>query len=138
VQEIGSAFAMSITKPASGNLVYVVSITEVEIVSAIRRRLREGSFTNSDALLVISLVQNDFQHRYRVMDVTKPMLDRAISLVQMHPLRAYDAVQLAAALEVNERFAAANYAITFISSDVALNNAAQVEGLTVDDPNLHP
>jgi len=61
-----------------------------------------------------------------------------MDLAEKHALRGYDAVQLAAALEVhNERVAFGLPAPTLISSDLALNEAATAQGLTVDDPNLH-
>ena len=54
-------------------------------------------------------------------------------------MRAYDAVQLAAALEVNvDRASSGLSAVTLISADAALNAAAATEGLAVDDPNSHP
>ena len=54
-------------------------------------------------------------------------------------LRAYDAVQLAAALEINQKEQDAGFApVTLISADQALNDAATAEGLTVDDPRSHP
>jgi hypothetical protein len=41
-------------------------------------------------------------------------------------------------LEVhNERLAFGLSTPTLISSDLALNDAATAEGLTIDDPNLH-
>jgi uncharacterized protein len=59
--------------------------------------------------------------------------------VQTHNLRAYDAVQLAAVLEVNDdRVAVGLSSVTLISADTALNAAAAAEGLAVDDPNAHP
>ena len=59
-------------------------------------------------------------------------------LAETHALRGYDAVQLAAALEVyRERRRAGLPTPTFISADIGLNTAATAEGLTVDDPNTH-
>jgi uncharacterized protein len=47
-------------------------------------------------------------------------------------------VQLAAALELNGPWLAAGLGrITLVSADQELNTAAVVEGLLVDDPNLH-
>jgi len=67
------------------------------------------------------------------------LTSRAASIVQAHGLRAYDAVQLAAALEINaDRIAVGLSAVTLISADVGLNAAAVAEGLAVDDPNAHP
>ena len=60
-------------------------------------------------------------------------------LANTHALRAYDAVQLAAALAINQKEQDAGFApVTLISADQALNDAATAEGLTVDDPRSHP
>ena len=54
-------------------------------------------------------------------------------------LRAYHAVQLAAALEINHKEQDGGFGpVTLISADQALNDAVTAEGLTVDDPNAHP
>ena len=47
----------------------------------------------------------------------------------------YDAVQLAAALELNR---ISQGGIVLVSADQDLNAAATAEGLTVENPNLHP
>ncbi len=71
--------------------------------------------------------------------MTPALFDEAMRLANTHSLRAYDAVQLAAALEINRKERDAGFApITLISADRALNDAAQAEGLAVEDPNLHP
>jgi len=60
-------------------------------------------------------------------------------LSEIRGLRGYDAIQLATALELINRFAANKLpSIIFISADNHLNQAAQTEGLTVDNPNNHP
>ena len=46
----------------------------------------------------------------------------------------YDAVQLAAALEVHSQIPS----LTLLSADANLNAAGAAEGLLVDDPNRHP
>ncbi|MBU0702365.1 MAG: hypothetical protein KKC18_00665 [Chloroflexi bacterium] len=52
---------------------------------------------------------------------------------------AYDAVHLATALSINQRLVEAGEpALTFLSADVRLNDAATAEGLAVDNPNEHP
>jgi hypothetical protein len=45
--------------PLAGNFIYGVSIAEVEVVSAISRRLREGSITASDAASAIAALRAD-------------------------------------------------------------------------------
>jgi hypothetical protein len=62
-----------------------------------------------------------------------------MKLVNTHRLRADDAVQLAAALDLHNDWTGARLgAFVFVSADRALNAAATAEELTVDDPNLHP
>ncbi len=69
------------------------------------------------------------------MEITPTLVNAAMRLADIHELRAYDAVQLAAALELNGRWLAAGMGgIILVSADQALNDAALAEGLTVDDP----
>lgn len=73
------------------------------------------------------------------MDITNQLIEYAALLAEKYALRGYDAVQLAAALEVHQlRIAAQSAPFTLISADDALNVAAQAEGLLVDNPNSHP
>ena len=71
--------------------------------------------------------------------MTATLLNRAMTLAEIHGLRGYDAVQLAAACEVNAFYAAHGLRpLTLVSADSELNTAATGEGLPVDDPNAHP
>jgi predicted nucleic acid-binding protein len=73
------------------------------------------------------------------VQILSPVILRAMNLAENHGLRGYDAVQLAVALQIQaERLNAGVTGFTFVSADQGLNNAAVAEGLTVDDPNLHP
>jgi predicted nucleic acid-binding protein len=72
------------------------------------------------------------------VEITPALFKEAAELANTHGLRAYDAVQLAAALEVNRNEEDAGFAsVTMISADRALNDAATASGLAVDDPGLH-
>ena len=63
----------------------------------------------------------------------------AVGQHHRHGLRAYDAVQLTAALEVNRRRQAMGLeAVTLVSADRELYTAAVAEGLAVEDPTTHP
>jgi hypothetical protein len=62
-----------------------------------------------------------------------------MALAQTHGLRGYDAVQLAAALEVNALCVASGLpTLTFVCADVELNAVATSEGLLVENPNNYP
>jgi len=62
-----------------------------------------------------------------------------MSAARAHGLRAYDSVQLAAALEVQRSHQNVGLGlVTLVSADRDLNTAATAEGLAVEDPNAHP
>ena len=72
------------------------------------------------------------------MEISGPLVSEAMSLAQTYTLRGYDAVQLAAVLELyHQRLSNGLPTPTLISADAALNMAAIAEGLAVDDPNNH-
>ena len=69
---------------------------------------------------------------------TDAIVARAQDLASAHLLRAYDAVQLASALESNARLLIAGSSpLTFVSADTRLLTAAAAEGLATEDPNSH-
>ena len=62
-----------------------------------------------------------------------------MGLAQGRGLRGYDAIQLASALAVQDDLITSSVGPpVFVSADVDLNEAAQVEGMTVENPNSHP
>ena len=62
-----------------------------------------------------------------------------MDLAQAYGLRGYDAVQLAASLDVNaERRGYGLPPLTLVSADADLNQAATAEGLAIENPNDHP
>jgi predicted nucleic acid-binding protein len=66
--------------------------------------------------------------------------ERAISgdLLEHHPLRAYDAVQLASALIVARALTGTGMgAPIFLTADDRLLDVARAEGLPTDNPNWH-
>ena len=54
VNEVGTAWVNSILNPATGNLIRVVSITGVEVTSAISRRQRAGNISAAAAAVMLT------------------------------------------------------------------------------------
>jgi len=66
------------------------------------------------------------------------VIETAGQLLERHPLRAYDSVQLASALVAGRVLAdVALPQPTFLAADDNLLAFAQAEGLLIDNPNLH-
>src|SRR5207253_1409432 len=138
VAETGTTWVQSLADPAAGNSLFVARITLVELVSAISRRKRNGDLTLDATSAAISDIKVDFVSDYQIIEVTTALVTAASALTEKHGLRGYDAVQLAAALEVNAAYVSAGQpSITLISADLDLNAAGVAEGLNIDDPNSH-
>jgi uncharacterized protein len=65
--ETGSAWLQQLADPALKHSIYLARITEVEVVSAITRRLRAGSLSSSDAVIGMKNFNHDFLRQYRVI-----------------------------------------------------------------------
>jgi predicted nucleic acid-binding protein len=139
VQEVGTAGVRGITRPNPSTASYIARITTVEVQCAIARRRKGNIIPPRRASSLLHRFRQHLVGRYAVAQVTPALLDAAARLGVKHALRAYDAVQLAVALEVN-RFhqAGGSGPVTLVSADQALNDAALAEGLAVDDPRSHP
>lgn len=139
IAEVGSAWLRSVLDPATACTVFVARVTAVEIIAAITRRERGGSLTPADAATARTAFRTDLAGEYQVVEVTAILVSQAMLLAETHGLRGYDAVQLAAALEVNTlRVMSGLPPLTLVSADTELNTAAIAEGLIVADPNAHP
>lgn len=138
VAESGSTWLRRLLDPAFGGTVYIARTTSVEVIAAITRRERGGSLTAADAATARSQFRTDLANEYQVVELTESVANQAMLMAEKHGLRGYDAVQLAAALELNARRTTAGLAaLTLVSADKELNAAAVTEGLIVDDPNMH-
>ena len=88
---------------------------------------------------IIGHFRRHLARRYNVLELTPALFTEAMSVARMHGLRAYDAVQLAAALEINRLNREDGIGpVTLVSADRELNAAATAEGLVVEDPTTHP
>ena len=139
VAETGSTYGDALADLKTGNIVLLARITRVEVAAAFARRLKGASLTTADAQNALALFQHDLTNNYFTVEITPVLLSEAMRLAMQHALRGYDAVQLAAALEANsERLSNSLPPLTLVSADMDLNNAAQVEGLNVENPNNYP
>ena len=101
--------------------------TPVEIGSALARREREGALT-ADEVAVAMSVANELSEGWHEIVPTPAVRLTAQRMLRMHPLRAADSMQLAAAL------IAANHApasLEFVCFDDRLATAAAREGFPV-------
>ncbi len=80
----------------------------------------------------------DLSMQYRVVELDRDLAETAATLIMRHPLRAYDAIQLASALHIeNELKRVHAPSLIFLVADERLANVAQTEKLQTDNPNHH-
>jgi uncharacterized protein len=101
VDEAGSARVRSLTRVKARHTLYIARITAVEITSAITRRQRGRHLSAAQAGAILGHFRRHLTDRYAILEITPSLLADAMRLARAHGLRAYDAVQLAAALEVD-------------------------------------
>ena len=138
VKEVGSIWVRSLCIPGAGNIIGIIRITVVEVASAIARKYRGGTITEHERNRALAMFLADCRRQYRIWEVEPALIALAVQLTQRHPLRGYDAVQLAAAILINRSLLANQLSpLIFVSADNRLCTAAAAEGLTSDNPNLH-
>ncbi len=101
--------------------------TLLECESGIQRRLRQSQITQEQAQLARELLAKLAEHWLEVPPSAQ-LRNLARRLIRTHPLRAGDALQLAAALTL---VAGGIEKLRFACADVRLNEAAEIENLTV-------
>jgi predicted nucleic acid-binding protein len=139
VDEVGSPWVKSLVRAKAGHTLYIARITAVEVTSAITRRQYSRDLSAAQAGAILGHFRRHLVQRYRIVELTPALFSSAMVTARKHRLRAYDAVQLAVALDVHLRQEAAGLGpVALVSADRDLNNAAMAEGLTVEDPNTHP
>lgn len=139
VDEVGSAWLRTKLNEQPAPSVAIVHLALVELTSAFTRRLREGVLTPDEYARAQNAFRSDCLRHYDLITAVGTIIDQANHLLEVYPLRAYDAIHLAAAVFVNSQLLANDLeALVFVSADDRLNRAASAEGLAVDNPNHHP
>lgn len=133
VTEQGSVWIRSLVND-SQNVILVSAIALAEVTAALARRQREGLFGKRFLRQSYQSFQEDLRVTFQNIPVDDAILTEAAELAIRHPLKGYDAVQIATAIAVQQRFVA----LTFISADKQMLRAAQAEGMQTDNPELHP
>ena len=134
VNESGSAFVRRIVRDEQ-SFCFVANITLAEVAAAFAQLQREGPFGNAFVRRTYSLFSAALQNgQFVTHTVDAETIALAAELVIRHPLKGYDAVQIASAQFIQRRLASS---LTLIAGDKQMLRAAQAEGLTTADPEAH-
>ncbi len=138
IREAGTDWFRTLADPSAANVLTTARISVVEVYSALSRRVREAVLIPTQYAEIIADFAALCMTEYEFVELTPDVIARTRFLLERYPLRAYDAVQLASALSVQDTFTATGLmAPIFLAADERLLNAAGAEGLAVDNPNWH-
>jgi uncharacterized protein len=142
IREPGSAWVRQVCEERDEdgrklNLVAIAEISRVEVAAAFAVLVRRNEISKTLGERAYKEFIDELEQEYRSVRLTPEVPHHAADLTQRHPLKAYDAVQLATALAYDGLLKRAQLSLTFISGDDRLLQAANVEGLVADNPFSH-
>jgi predicted nucleic acid-binding protein len=135
VTEPGSAWVRQ--QVDEETLVVLAEITIAEVAAALGILQRQNYISAEHRQQFWDRFERDCVDRYDLIPVGLDVIYAAAFLCAKHPLKAYDAVQLAAALTLKRILTEQDIPLVFVSGDTTLVVAAQTEELTVDNPFWH-
>jgi predicted nucleic acid-binding protein len=137
--ETGSAWVESLCADEANNAIAIAQFGLVETAAAFAAKRRGQFITDSEYESALADLLRDAGERYRLVAVGPALIDNAIQLTRRQKLRGYDAIHLASALALNTPLVGNRLPpLTFVAADDNLLAAAQLEGLTTENPNDHP
>ena len=131
IEEDGSDTLQLLLRDNEDHTFIISDLTILEARSAIRRREREGTVSAERAAHIPEQINDDRINRFVTQDLSPAMISEAERIIDAHPLRALDALQLAGCLVFRrERLVEA----AFVCADIRLLEAATQEGLDILNP----
>lgn len=134
VTEPGSRWVWQLVD--SGEPVFLTEITIAEVSAALSILQRVGRISKRRRTQYWERFEKDSVQRYQLLPTHYPVIRTAALLCADHSLKGYDAVQVAAALHLQQTLGAKR-PLTFVTGDKSVIAAAEAEGLTVDNPFRH-
>jgi len=135
VTEPGSAWVRALVD-AEGNVLATAEITIAEVSAALAVVARVGRISRRQRDEFWGKFKLDFLTHCPFLPTHRALINQAADLCQKHPLRGFDAVHLASGLQLRDTLGR-QQAVVYVTGDGTLAQAAQAEGLVVDDPFWH-
>ena len=139
IKEEGSDWIRTITEQRDGVLI-LAQLTLVEVAAAIAAKSRApNSISARHRERILERFLDDVAQQYLIIPLRHAIVDHAVHLTQIYRLRGYDAIQLATALVILSSLPPANRIhFRFVANDQDLLDAANAEGLHIDNPVQQP
>ncbi|MGH7960783.1 MAG: type II toxin-antitoxin system VapC family toxin [Candidatus Binatia bacterium] len=136
LNEVGSAYIHKLVATPD-NVFYQSFLIPLEMASAFYRRQRMGELSAEELTLVLQAYAAHSHREYALIPHSEMLLNTAGTLIARHPLRALDAIQLAAAFSLRNSSPAGTPPFAFLSADDRLITVARHDHLLAENPNDH-
>lgn len=137
IPEAGTHWVRSLLASQS-HTILVGHITPVEVMSAVFRKVREKELTPAAADALQKLFLRHLKHKdFVLLHYDNAVMQTAINLLGRYTLRAYDAIQLATAVNSQQILQPNGHSVIFTTADNDLVAAAQQAGLATENPNQY-
>ena len=136
IREPGSRWVRQVLR-RKAVVAFISPISGAEVVAALARKERMGDMDRAARDRVVAAFRVDYRRRFTHTALTAPVIEEAMTLVLAHPLRGYDAVQLASALLLRG-VSDPLRPLTFVTADLVLLRIARERGLAAETPMDHP
>jgi len=130
--EPGAQDVRALCRRTSGHQLLIARITPVEVAAALNRKQREGRLDQLWRDRLWQLFRTHWRSQYRIVVADEQTWRGAERLPFVHTLRAYDAVQLASALQARAALGSLVADFRLCTADRQLARAAAQEGLVVE------
>lgn len=143
IEEPGSAWVRRICEAHDADTdekLHYISIGEIavtEVAAAFAILVRRNIIPKRIGERAYKQFVSEFRGEYEIVTLTPTLILSAAELTQRHPLKAYDAIQLALAIHANDLLKENALSLIFVTADKTLLQAAQSEGLMTDNPHDH-
>ncbi|MBZ5509534.1 MAG: type II toxin-antitoxin system VapC family toxin [Acidobacteriia bacterium] len=131
IREPGTATMLQLVSQRAGNQFAVLSLAQVEVQSAVRRRQRAGDVHASAADRLLDVFQHHLQTKFVRQHATEVVIESACALVDQYGLTTLDAIHLAAYMSLAMN--SGPEPTPFVSADQQLLRAAEALGATIVD-----
>ena len=130
IREEGTGAVLDVAESLADDHLIILDLTLLESRSAIRRREREGDILGSAANQILERIEWDGSSSFLVQPAAS-VIEEAARLLDSHPLRTMDALQLGGCLTIRH---STPPPLTFVCADTRLCDAAGMEGLATLNP----
>jgi predicted nucleic acid-binding protein len=133
VEEPGTSVVIDLASDLDNDRLAILDLARIEFRAAVRRRERSEDIAPAQASQLLSQFEEHLAEIFSTQPSNASVVEEASRLLDQHPLRAYDAVQLAGAIVLK---ASGLPELTFVCADKQLIQVARVEGLDVINPEV--